>query len=63
MSYGIQEFPFVNDPEVIGKWEYWDIADQGTAFSVSAVQASFSGQGFREIVFLPGGEPYWIFEG
>lgn len=63
MSYGIQEFPFVNDPEVIGKWEYWDIADQGTAFSVSAVQASFSGREFREIVFLPGGEPYWIFEG
>lgn len=63
MSYEIKGLPFADDPEVIGKWEYRDIVDRETVFSVSKVRVPFSGRGFQEIVFLPGGEPYWIFEG
>ncbi|MGW8440217.1 hypothetical protein ACWGXJ_04315 [Paenibacillus sp. S33] len=54
---------FVNDEEVIGKWEHFDIISSIEEFDCNKPNNSISSKAFREIYFLPNGEKYWIFEG
>lgn len=52
---------FKNDPIVIGKWEIVGWIDKPDYNSLdNLVEGSY---GYKEIYFLPEGEPYWIFEG
>lgn len=45
------DLPFVNDEEVVGKWEIIGISEERPAL----------GGKKRELYFLPGGERYWCF--
>ena len=56
------EIPFVNDEEVIGKWERVAVLEPHKTFDPSA-EAADTDLGYAEIYFLPQGEGYWIFEG
>lgn len=52
---------FVNDENVIGKWEMVGWIDNPAHNSLdNLIKES---DGYNEIYFLPEGEPYWIFEG
>lgn len=55
--------PFVNEEEVVGKWEHFAIVDSIEEFDCDKTNNSTSDKGFYEIYFLPNGEKYWIFEG
>lgn len=52
---------FVNDERVVGKWEFVGyIEDPETKTLDNLLHGNI---GYKEIYFLPNGEPYWIFEG
>lgn len=56
------EIPFVNDEEVIGKWERVAVLEPHKTFDPSA-KVEETELGYPEIYFMPQGEGYWIFEG
>ncbi len=56
------EIPFVNDEEVIGKWERVAVMESQQTFDPSA-EIEDADLGYGEIYFLPQGQGYWIFEG
>lgn len=58
-----QDIPFVNDENVIGKWEYFDIVQAENQFDSNHPTLFTGDKGFKEIYFLQDGEKYWIFEG
>ena len=53
---------FINDQEVIGKWERVAVLEPHQVFELSA-ETDGTDLGFDEIYFLPQGQGYWIFEG
>lgn len=59
----INDMPFINDEDVIGKWEYYDIIQSEEQLDISRVNPMIDNKGFKEIYFLPDGQKYWIFEG
>lgn len=59
----INGVPFINDDDVIGKWEYFDIVNSEEEFNANKATSIYRDKGFKEIYFLPNGEKYWIFEG
>lgn len=54
---------FVNDEEVIGKWEFYARIRNDEEFQLEQAGLEYKDIDFKEIYFLPHGEPYWIFEG
>lgn len=54
---------FVNDEQVIGKWEFFDCLENREDFSLEVKHYGGDDLYFREIYFLPDGEKYWIYEG
>lgn len=56
------EIPFVDDEEVVGKWERVAVLELQKSFDPS-VEEKETDLGYAEIYFLPQGEGYWIFEG
>lgn len=52
---------FINDENVIGKWEIVGWIDNPAHNSLDNLIKKSNG--YNEIYFLPKGEPYWIFEG
>ena len=56
------EIPFVDDADVIGKWERVAVLEPQKAFVPTAAAAE-TDLGYEEIYFLPQGQGYWIFEG
>ena len=56
------EIPFINDEDVIGKWERVAVMEQCKTFDLSA-EVKETDLGYSEIYFLPQGQGYWIFEG
>ena len=59
----INGMPFIDDADVIGKWEYYDIVESEENFNVKYPKFPVRTKGHKEIYFLPGGQKYWIFEG
>ncbi len=62
MTIIANDMPFIDDENVIGKWEFFDLIKTRAEFKTDTrhpVTASI----FKEIYFLPNGEKYWIFEG
>ena len=59
----INNTPFVNDQNVVGKWEYCDIIRLEEDFDVNDQKHKNGDKGFKEIYFLPNGQKYWVFEG
>lgn len=59
----INNMPFVNDDDVIGKWEYYDVVQSEEQFDFNHTKSQIDNKGFKEIYFLPNGQNYWIFEG
>ena len=53
---------FVNNEEVIGKWEFFDCITSMDEFNLDT-QKSRKEYNFKEIYFIPNGQKYWIFEG
>lgn len=56
------DFPFVDDPTAVGKWEvlgHWRNRDD--FYSGKKPDTEIYGEQIREIYFLPGGEPYWAY--
>lgn len=54
---------FVDDEQVIGKWEYVDTVNNVLEFNPISSQKVINVEWYNEIYFLPGGKGYWIFEG
>lgn len=54
---------FVDDEEVIGKWEYFDVITSIDQFDYIKPNRNTCEKGFKEIWLLPEGKGYWIFEG
>lgn len=54
---------FINDDNVIGKWEYIDVVTTFEDFDPLQIKNPVMEKGFEEIYFLPNGKGYWIFEG
>ena len=54
---------FINDEQVIGKWEFFDCIRNIDDFSLEEKHYSADDLYFREIYLLPEGERYWIYEG
>lgn len=54
---------FVNDEQVVGKWEYVDIVKSEQDFNLNKLNLPNFEKGFKEIYFMPNGAPYWVFEG
>jgi hypothetical protein len=52
---------FINDERVIGKWKYLGYSEDKNIKSTDNL--IFENAPYKEIYFLPNGEPYWIFEG
>lgn len=52
---------FVNDENVIGKWDFVGQINNPTYNSLENLINE--NNGYNEIYFLPKGQPYWIFEG
>jgi len=55
--------PFVNDDEVIGKWEYFDFVKSESDFNINNVKTKDIDKGHKVIYFMPGGQAYWIYDG
>lgn len=54
--------PFVNDPEVVGKWAVIGVYPSMTDYiSGKDSESDFYGDSVKEIYFLPGGERYWVY--
>lgn len=54
--------PFVNDPEVVGKWTVIGVYPSMTDYiSGKDSESDFYGDSVKEIYFLPGGERYWVY--
>lgn len=56
------DFPFVDDPAAVGKWEvlgHWRNRDD--FYSGKKPDTEIYGEQIREIYFLPGGERYWCY--
>lgn len=56
------KIPFVNDEEVIGKWERVAVIEPHQVFDSSAETVE-TDLGYKEVYFLPQGQGYWVFEG
>ncbi len=55
----ILHLPFVDDPEVVGKWTLCGmIPDETDLNSVVEIQSRYI---FKELIFLPGGAPVWSY--
>ena len=52
---------FINDKIVIGKWKNIGWSEELNCLSIEKLNPS-NGD-YVDLYFLPGGEPYWIFEG
>lgn len=63
LSFMVNNLPFINDEDVIGKWEYYDIIQSEEQFDFNKTKSKIINKGFKEIYFLPNGQKYWIFEG
>ncbi len=59
----VNDLPFENDDDVIGKWQYYDVVQLEEEFDLNNVKTKISNRGFKEIYFLPNGQKYWVFEG
>ncbi len=59
----VNGIPFVNDKQVIGRWEYFDVVETEANFDVRNRKKPHGKKGYKEIFFLPNGQKYWIFEG
>lgn len=58
------DFPFENDPVVIGKWEYLDRFPSEEQFNINSSKDSRKDSVWlKELYFLPEGEGYWIMDG
>ena len=55
--------PFVNDADVIGKWEYYDIIRSIDDFDIDNPKHKTYTRGHKVIYFMPNGKPYWIYDG
>lgn len=53
---------FVNDDNVVGKWEFFNNINSYDEFDENCEKKELD-KGYKEIYFLPNGEGYWIFEG
>lgn len=63
LGFMVNNMPFINDDDVIGKWKYYDIIQSEEQFVFNKTKSKIANKGFREIYFLPNGQKYWIFEG
>jgi hypothetical protein len=63
MDLLINGMPFINDEDVIGKWEFYDLIGSQDRYDFTRSRSKIRNKGFREIYFLPNGQRYWIFEG
>ena len=54
---------FINDIDVLGKWEYVDIVKFERDFDVNKLVNKDYKSGHKIIYFMPNGQPYWIFDG
>ena len=59
----VNNMPFINDDDVIGKWEYYDLIQSEEHFDFNKPKSKIKNKGFKEIYFLHNGQKYWIFEG
>lgn len=57
----LESISFINDKNVIGKWESFDVVQSEEQLDINNPNKK-SGD-FHEIYFLPNGQKYWIFEG
>jgi len=55
--------PFVNDIDVLGKWEYYDIISSIDDFDVDNLKYKDYSRGHKVIYFMPNGQSYWIYDG
>ena len=56
----ILNLPFTDDPEVVGKWELCGMLSDET--DLNSIVSSSSYMGFlKEIIFMPGGAPIWLY--
>lgn len=55
--------PFVDDPEVCGKWEMIDIVPTREHFVYGKPKCSHISDWLHELYFIDGGTPYWTVEG
>ena len=55
--------PFVEDNDVIGEWEYIDLVKSEDDFSIDNIKNKEFIRGHKVIYFMPGGQPYWIYDG
>ena len=56
------DFPFVDDPEAVGKWTvlgHWRSRDE--FYLGKKPDTEYYGEQIREVYFLPGGETYWAY--
>ena len=59
----INGMEFVNDPSVVGKWEFWDKLTSIKEFNPEKPMNPDASYDFKTVYFLPNGQNYWIFEG
>ena len=55
--------PFINDNDVIGKWEYYDLINSENDFDPKNSQIKPYKRGHKVIYFMPNGQAYWIYDG
>lgn len=53
--------PFVDDEQVVGRWERFDCLPCREMFHPQKQKAAVAEEPVRELYFLPGGERYWCF--
>lgn len=53
---------FVNDENVIGKWEFFSNINSFDEFDENCKKQELD-KGYRRIYFMPEGKGYWVFEG